>query len=329
MIYRPIVEMFPDTYGQWHIIPPGDYELNFANSETGGLQEALDVAILNGFPLEVTGRGATFSTANHIQSHLGVFAKPAQNAKVTISNCSINFDNTVLGDGLVIDSSLMLDWSMPGSPFVYEGDGAAFKIAPRNILYPDGVVGFSANKVSLHCVSTVGGSGPCGVVFDASQAPITNNEFSVNEPMGNGIGVNGIKVVGPYAFEQNKITSVYNHSWTGAQVQIGMSPTGQAMIRHNTWNLTGMRPKPSATTNTGRGIYSYGSYDTFTIGGITSEDADPAKPYLDGIYFNTGADHNTVIGGQAYGYSHADLVDNGSGNVCINYNGRLPAAAWG
>ncbi|HKD28314.1 MAG TPA: hypothetical protein VKC66_20725 [Xanthobacteraceae bacterium] len=298
--------MFPNQNqgsGPWAVFDPWGNAINTSGTTTQGLQEAIDVATANKWPLLVYGTGTIIASAP-------ITIPTTFLGHIVISN-EVNVSFSALGSAalIVIDSQENSHIRLLCEVVQHAGDtGPVIDIAPATA----DQIGNTVIAASLLEFMTIApASGGIGIRIDPTNGSIIGNEIYIRDING---GATGIQILNPgNAFrvvEHNKFFIGYIHGQTSRVVQVGNSSSNQANIRANAWYAS--RVDPNGTLIAWE---HWGRFDTIVGLAITNETTTAAN----GLAFQSGANSNTVVGGSIL--ATTPVVDNGSGNAYFNVNG--------
>ena len=163
----------------------------------------------------------------------GIVLPPLQSVHWFIRDVILNFQPTVTGTMLFIDSCIMTQLDFTGFQIVGTGNRAV-EVKPTNRFPHDpGGPGITASRFRLGTVGA--GTGPGVVVFDPSLGGIADSFWEFTEV---NAGTVGLLVKNPGAgknFANNHIRATNIHGQDGAHIQVGESSI--TSIKGNTWML--------------------------------------------------------------------------------------------
>lgn len=229
----------------------------------------------------------------------------------------VNLTSTSNGPAIQFDSMMMVDWAWEGGQIVHQppaptGTAYGVYVHPINPVPVDGLCGVVASRVYFTTIGSAGNQGVWG--FNLDTCSIGISQWGSVELNGAATSTTGIVVFGPTAstvFEQNIFDLANIHGVVGAGVQLGTSTTNAANIKENIFRIGTIRPITGAP---GAGLSIFGSYNQFTIGGITNEEAGGAV--AQGVNFQASSVGSRVSIGQMVGVT-TPLVDAGTCNSII------------
>jgi len=298
--------MFPaqaQGSGAWNVFDPWGNAINTSGTTTQGLQEAINAATINKWPLLVYGNGT-------INASTAITIPPTFLGHIVISN-EITISFGALGSAalIAIDSQENSVIRLLCQVVQHVGDaGPVITVVPTN----QDAVGNTVIAASVLEFFTVApASGGVGVRIDPTHGSVIGNEFYVRDING---GTTGFQILNPgdafKVVEHNKFFTGYLHGQTGRVVQVGNSSINQAGIRANAWYASRIDPNGTFIA-----WEHWGRFDTIIGLAIDNETATAAN----GLEFASGANANTVVGGSIL--ATTPVVDSGSGNVYLNVNG--------
>lgn len=310
----------------WYVFDPYGNPVSTSGTTTQGLQEAINYAVNNGWPLIVDGvgqwqvstypnpnpgNGSLLNAASTITCTSGISIPRSQIAFIEMRNVSIWFTSAVsAGDGITIDSAEMTRIWIHGQ-VVFNGSSGyyAVRVKPSSGTPYDNNVAFDPSELFIHTIVCQPGASASGCIcFDLSEGSISSSKFRFVEVNG---GAFGIAVYNPQSgtlFEQNIIEATNIHASSSAGIQEGFSTTYAGNIRQNIWTISGIRPNGSSSS----GFNSFGSYDIVNIGGITNEEGT----LYQGINLQSSTTHMKVTYGQIVGAGTA-VVNSGTSNTIV------------
>jgi hypothetical protein len=310
-----VVSMFPSQNqgsAAWNVIDPFGNAISTAGTTTQGLQEAINAALNSGWGLVINGFGIQGSNGLQpifINCTTAITVAAAQIAFVDIRNCTINFTAAVTGDAITFNSLEMAKIAIHAQ-IVYAGSGYAIRVKPTTGTPLDHNIAASPITMEIHTIAAIGGAAAGCIAFDMTSGPVLNDEFRFVELNG---GAVGIDIVNPtHPFEQNIIRTTNIHRQTVAGVRVGSSATNQANLRHNTWLVSSIHPINASAI----GFDSWGSNDVIIGLNVTNEEGS----FATGVKFESGADFNTVIGGQILAPGGAATIDTDALNTFVRAN---------
>jgi hypothetical protein len=303
------LRMFPTPAqgtGAWSVIDPWGNPVSTAGTTTQGLQEAINAAITNRWPLRVSGQGTiTCSTAVIVKA--GFMADVQVDASVIVA-----FGTLGSATLLTIDSQENSDIRWRGQITQTSGDtGPVVELKPINAVPLTGNINIAASIIEFYVISP--SAGGIGIQINPTNGGILGNQIKCVDPNG---GVVGIKVLNPgtafISFQENIILWDYIHRQAGFGIQNGTSNTNAGNMRRNIWMGGRISPNNIAAV----GFSSWGSNDTLIGVNVNAEEGS----YNNGIVFQAGADFNTVIGGQIAGPSGTATIDSDGLNTFVRAN---------
>lgn len=300
------VRMVPNVGGTgWTAYKPDGTALSTAGETScASLQDAINYAVANAYPLLVTGYAQEAITQQAISCNTSITFPPMAQQDIRFASVNITFGAGIgANDGLVFDSTENTFFEMSGQ-VVYLGTGNAVKFKPVNATVVDVLKIVSESKFVFDAVVGAPGTN-AGIVIDNTNGSFSRNSLRVTELNGGG-ATYGLLVTNPTASTgtfQNSFEIDYLHSFLTAGVQVATSTTNATVNRENTWLLKAMT---SSTTNND-GMVTYGNGDFIRLG------------ILDGgtrnaLTFNSGATNNTFIL-NAINLAGSALVDNAGGTT--------------
>jgi hypothetical protein len=312
------VRMFPTPSqggGAWSVVDPWGNPVSTAGTTTQGLQEAINTAVTNRWPLHISGQG-TISCSTPVVVKAGFMSDIQVDAGVVVA-----FGTLGSASLLTIDSQENSDIHWRGQITQAGGDtGPVVELKPVNATPITGNINIAASIIEFYVISPA--TGGIGMQVNPANGGILGNQIRCVDPNG---GVVGIKVLNPgtafISFQENVILWNYIHRQTGFGIQNGTSNTNAGNMRRNTWMGGRIAPNNAAAI----GFASWGSNDTLIGVSINAEEGS----YNNGIVFQAGADFNTVVGGQIASPSGAATVDSDGLNTFIRVNAITTGALQG
>jgi hypothetical protein len=289
---RPAVMMIRVSTGSFKVFKPTGVEVDISASATDGLQEAINEACTNGWDLYVAGGGVT--TAGVYQTAItcttGLVFPPMQTRNITIGSVSIEFSAAVTGDGVLIDSCMMVHTRWEGQ-IVYRGNTTPMRFKTNTAVPLDAVKVIDASIFHLPVIACVGGTNPDGVIFESVNGAIQRCQFIFPENNGADFstvyGRHGFVVKDPSGagsgFIGNTITCKALHKYSASSVKVGETTGAAATVYGNTWNLNIMPDGVSSI-----GVQTYAGNDEFNLAVMNNEGTTAT-----GIQLETSAVKNT------------------------------------
>jgi hypothetical protein len=271
---RPTVQMIKTALGVFKVFKPNGEEVDISASTTDGLQEAINEACTNGWDLYVAGGGVT--TAGVYQTAItcttGIVFPPMQTRRITIGSVSIEFSAAVTGDGVLIDSCMMVHTDWQGQ-IVYRGNNAAMRLKTNTAVPLDAVKVFDASTFHLPTIAIVGGTNADGIIFESVDGAIQRCLFTIPENNGADFatvyGRHGISILDPSGagsgFIGNTIRCPGLHKFASSSLKIGSSASVTS-IYGNTYDCCIMPDGASSI-----GVQTYGDNDTFHLSLLNNE----------------------------------------------------------
>jgi hypothetical protein len=292
------VVMFPSQgqgSGPWNVFDPFGNAVSTAGTTTQGLQEAINAAVTNGWPLRVVGRG-TISCLTAVAVKAGFMSDIQVDAGVITA-----FSGLGSASLLTVDSQENCDLHWRGQITQTGGDtGPVIELKPINTVPITGNINIAASIIEFGVISPA--TGGIGVQINPANGSILGNQIRCVDPNG---GTVGIRVLNPgsafISFQENVVLWEYIHRQTAFGIQNGTSSSNAGNMRRNIWMGGRIAPSNAAAI----GFSSWGSNDTLIGVSVNAEEG----AFNNGIVFQAGADFNTVIGGQITGGGGAATVD--------------------
>jgi hypothetical protein len=267
-----------DPSGVWTVTKPDGTLLSIAGSTSNGLQEALNYAFPNGYPLFGFGDGPLSTTITHITATVNVPATALGSADFYGMNWSCDVTGTA--ECIVFDSQDMMHWDMHHSQVWSPGGstGATWHIWPRNANSGEQFDSFFASDLSLG--ETAPFAGGIGVRFTPTYNPsccVAGHGMIANNKRLHLGNINGgaysVVVDSPggtqgTAFAMNDITFSWQVPTVGALL-VGNSSADAANIYGNVWHITGGTTSFGTVfsgNNTTGDYYELMGRGSFTIG---------------------------------------------------------------
>lgn len=286
------------------------------------LQGALSYATTNGFNFMCTGAAYQPMQPNGTAGFLQTWSTISIPAS---GDSKIEFDNVIwiarpsTGDGIVFDSSELLDFEFRGGEILYRGASNAVVFRPTTQTVLDSNLSINSGKkivlssVTTQCggpLMTVGsGTSDASILFDCTSGGVWGNDFEIGQLSGNKVANYGILVANPPStgpqFTGNKIDVNYAMLCRAACIQIGTSSANAAAMSGNDWSVREIMPFSAACD----GFNTFASYDEIKVLQIKG-------PMNRGLVLEPGTTQNRYrqpwINGTTAG---GGIVDAGTGNV--------------
>jgi hypothetical protein len=315
--------------GTWLMFDENGSPHSTAGTTTNGLQEAINYSISVGRTLEVYAAGtiAGGTLPLFINCATGINVPPNQQWSAFFRGVNITFANSVNGPGITFDSMEGSAWVMDSCVVVYQpaspaANSWAAYCNPQNPTPGDHITTITGSKIHISDIATPATGLIQGVWgFNCSGGSINTSTFSSYELNGTGTGSTpnstyGIVIFGQTAisgFEQNIVDITNFHLYASAGIQIGTNSTNAVNLRQNIWRIGALLGGAAS-----QGVNTFGSYDDFTIGGITNEQG----AFTSGIICESSAVKNKFRVGQILSPAGAPIVNafpaNGNRFECDN-----------
>lgn len=338
----PAAALNQNYTGAWTITGPAGEAVSTVGTTTQGLQEAINYAVNNGYPLRCFGRGIKSSIVLNdattyppvIQTTTTLTLPDCQIADLDFGDLSIIAAPSV-NPVLRVGSTMMCRFQFNGQ--IIGGGDVVILFKPQNPVPLDGQLGagpsITASRFVFGSVGAQSG-GAAGVSsalirFDLSTGAIAGAIFDFLECEGKNIYGYAIQVInagsvgGTTSFEQNEVSAPNIHGFKTVGLQIGGSVVGGnywgANYRGGIYRLAGMRGGGAAAV----GINTFGVHDLFLGGNITNEEGG----LLQGIIVSandggSGGIGNTFLGFATNGNTGPEFTDGAATSFAI-VNGHI------
>lgn len=225
----------------WGVYREDGSLLDTGDSQTEGLQEALDYAVPRGFMLHVIGGGVSYkgpTDYNRIECSVPITVSHTTGNVIILDGVTLLFGTGVTGDGLVFDSADFSNFIHRGQ-IVYRGNGSAVRFNPVTP-NTENFIGITSSTFEFGAVAVVDNvtlqpvtNKGLGLRFSPASGLIINNTFRVAEFNG---GLVGCQVdSSAQTFQQNRIVIPSCHTQGSTGITVGHTAT--ANIFKNTWNV--------------------------------------------------------------------------------------------
>jgi hypothetical protein len=292
------VAMFPSQVqgsGPWNVFDPFGNAVSTTGTTTQGLQEAINTAVNNRWPLRIVGQG-TINCSTAVVIKAGFMSDIQVDAGVIVAFGALG--STSL---LTVDSQENSDIRWRGQITQTGGDiGPVVEIKPINTVPITGNINIAASIVEFGDIAP--STGAIGMQINPANGGILGNQIRCADANG---GIVGIKVLNPgsafFTFQENLILWEYIHGQTSFGIQNGTTSINAGNMRRNIWMGGRVAPNNAVAI----GFSSWGSNDTLIGVSVNAEEGS----YNNGIVFQAGADFNTIVGGQIANPGGAATVD--------------------
>lgn len=295
----------------WSVFAPDGTAVSTTGTTTSGLQEAINYAQTNGYPLEVWGPGATAAGTQPavITCTTTVALGPICQLGILIRNAIISWGAGVAVNGMTIDSCDTMNIEIDAL-LNYAGSGDSVVLVKPTSNYPiNAATNIQGSKFRIKEILASGGTVSKLIRFSTANGPISNTMFDLGYLLGGGFASYGIYIenppTAPKAFNNNHINFGLIVSCSTASIQVGTSALVQA-----TQPLASNWFQGSIETNgtSADGIICYGFLNTFDVN-ISVDSGTLARGY--NFAANTATD-NHVLAKQIV--ATAEVVDSGARN---------------
>jgi hypothetical protein len=317
----------PGVSPVWNVTTPvGTTLCNSAinSTTTMCLQEAINYAVNNGYPLYVFGQGDNsggHSTQGAYVLATTTIAIPAsQFVGIYLHNVDLNCTSALAGNACLQFNSFVLGHFYLQGQITYAGTGAAVLLDPTTGEFEDDVCGISDSDIYLGNLANNGASGTALIEVNLGTCGVNNSTIGAQELNGTTSGtLFGFYVTTPAAagdsFIGNNITLGHIHLVTTAGVQIGGSTTNQSSLTGNNYKIGSIFPNGASAVGFNTFALREGLISIGVIG-------DNEGSIVDGIYYNVGAAYNTVIIGATIGVPNPAVFASGSAANRTTINGQ-------
>lgn len=271
----------PATSNQWMTYKPDGSILDVTGTTTQGLQESINYAQDNGYPLLVMGGGIVFpgsSAVSRLTCSTPISFPTGWGNTYHFIGVDLHYTGNVASDFITFDSADLTEVDFHHSEIIYPGNGAAVRFNPAANNGED-FAGFTSSTFRL---------GTIAIVNPVTLSPESTHGIGVRISMpdlglglanGDGLftnvslyvaeinsGLTGIQVDNPGAgntFSKNTITAPAIHGQGTTGVAVGTSAGAANLIFGNHWSLNIAGAPASTALSAWGGLSSGGGGDLY------------------------------------------------------------------
>jgi hypothetical protein len=229
--------------GAWVLRSPSGSVIQTPNTQTDGLQEAVDYSVANMVGLRVVG-----TVDDVIACEVGIVMPSVEGIAWRVDPVTIEFDSGVQL-GLDFDTMYHCDIEWLATQKFSGTSGAAVRFYPRTSL--NGTTAWKHNRlIMLRAALFEGGAYSHGAQFNPTQGEISTNYIDLGEIEGGhsgnvsymGDGINVLKPQNGLSFVENEVRAMVSHI-SGAGARIGDDgSTINGYLLANRWRLNMQAP---------------------------------------------------------------------------------------